>query len=61
MPVFDEAQHAPTMKDRPLKDLNNFMTTQEGLTLAKSFMRIGNLQLRRRIVDLIKQIDKDRN
>jgi hypothetical protein len=41
MPVFDEAQHAPTMKDRPLKDLNNFMTTQEGLTLAKSFKRIA--------------------
>src|SRR5262249_3476725 len=32
------------------------MTTPEGLRLAKSFMRISNVHVRRRIVDLIEQI-----
>jgi hypothetical protein len=33
--------------------LTDFMATREGLTLAKAFMQISNVQLRRRIVDLV--------
>jgi transcriptional regulator with XRE-family HTH domain len=58
---FDGAQHVPAARDRPLNDLTAFMATREGLALAKSFMRISSVQLRRRIVDLVEQIDKDRN
>jgi hypothetical protein len=34
----------------------DFMATSEGLALAKTFMRIGNKQVRRRIVDLVEEI-----
>jgi transcriptional regulator with XRE-family HTH domain len=37
----------------PIMDL---MATKEGLALAKAFMRIGNRQVRRRIVDLVEEI-----
>jgi transcriptional regulator with XRE-family HTH domain len=36
--------------------LTGFMATRDGLSLAKAFMRINNLDLRRRIVDLVEQI-----
>jgi transcriptional regulator with XRE-family HTH domain len=36
----------------------DFMATREGLTLAKAFMQINSVQLRRRIVDLVKQIEE---
>jgi transcriptional regulator with XRE-family HTH domain len=36
--------------------LNDFMATRDGLTLAKTFMKIGNIQLRRRIIDLVEKI-----
>src|SRR5712691_8125459 len=45
----------------PTDQFTAFMATQEGLTLAKSFMRIGNVQLRRRIVDLVTQIEEYRS
>ena len=34
------------------------MATREGLTLAKAFMQINSVQFRRRIVDLVKQIEE---
>ena len=34
----------------------DFMTTSEGLALAKAFMRIRNGQMRRRIIDLVEEI-----
>jgi hypothetical protein len=58
---FDGVAHvpAPTSRDTlPSPDsLTDFMATREGLTLAKAFMRISNIQLRRRIVDLVEQIE----
>jgi transcriptional regulator with XRE-family HTH domain len=44
-------------QDKSLASLNDFMATRDGLTLAKSFMRIDNINLRRRIVDLVEQIE----
>jgi hypothetical protein len=59
---FDGVAHvpAPTSRDTlPSPDsLTDFMATREGLTLAKAFMRISNIQLRRRIVDLVEQIEE---
>jgi transcriptional regulator with XRE-family HTH domain len=59
---FEGANHVPEggiqTDERPLDD---FMATREGLALAKAFMRINSTKLRRRIVDLVDQIDKDRN
>jgi transcriptional regulator with XRE-family HTH domain len=36
--------------------LTDFMATREGLSLAKAFLRINNIDLRRRIADLVEQI-----
>jgi hypothetical protein len=49
--------HLPTVaEDQSLLMLNDFMATRDGLTLAKAFRRIDNIQLRRRIVDLVEKI-----
>jgi transcriptional regulator with XRE-family HTH domain len=34
----------------------DLMSTSEGLALAKAFMRIANMKLRRRVVDLVEEI-----
>ena len=53
---------SPTVaQDQSLAKLNDFMATRDGLTLAKAFMRIGDTRLRRRIVDLVEQIERDRD
>ena len=39
----------------PLTDL---MATRDGLALAKAFMRISNVQLRQRIVNLVEEIEE---
>jgi len=39
-----------------LNPIMEFMSTKEGLALAAAFMRIGNVQVRRRIVDLVEEI-----
>ena len=36
--------------------VSDFLATSDGLSLTKSFMRIKNGKLRRRIVDLVEQI-----
>jgi transcriptional regulator with XRE-family HTH domain len=41
--------------------LTDFMATRHGLALAKAFMRIGSVQLRRCIVDLVEKIERNRN
>jgi transcriptional regulator with XRE-family HTH domain len=47
----------PTVaQDQSLAKLNDFMATRDGLTLAKAFMRIDDVQLRRRLVDLVEAI-----
>jgi transcriptional regulator with XRE-family HTH domain len=48
-------------QDQSLAKLNDFMATRDGLTLAKSFMRIGDNQVRRRIVDLVEEIERDQH
>ena len=51
--------HQPKVaKDQWLTKLNELMATRDGLTLAKSFMRIGDNQVRRRIVDLVEEIER---
>ena len=45
--------------NEPLDDLTEFMTTWEGVALARAFMQISNGQLRRWIVDLIEQIEQN--
>jgi transcriptional regulator with XRE-family HTH domain len=55
---FETASHHPftVAQDQSLANLNDFMATRDGLTLAKTFMKIGNIQLRRRIIDLVEKI-----
>jgi len=38
--------------------VTDFMATRDGLALAKAFMRIGNVQLRRRILHLVEEIEE---
>jgi hypothetical protein len=39
--------------------VSDFLTTADGLALAKAFMRIKNPAIRRRIVELVKYIARD--
>jgi transcriptional regulator with XRE-family HTH domain len=51
--------HPPKVaQDQSLTNLNDFMATRDGLTLAKAFMGIGDTKLRRRIVDLVEEIER---
>jgi transcriptional regulator with XRE-family HTH domain len=38
-------------------EIAEFMATREGLTLAKSFMRLSNRQMRQQIVSLVEEIE----
>jgi transcriptional regulator with XRE-family HTH domain len=59
---FDGAPHvkagkkpvAPSLTD----EISAFMTTRDGLALVKAFSRIDNVALRRRITDLVEQIEQ---
>jgi transcriptional regulator with XRE-family HTH domain len=47
----------PGMSDAPSPTyISDFLATSDGLALTKSFMRIKDAKLRRRIVDLVEQI-----
>jgi transcriptional regulator with XRE-family HTH domain len=39
----------------------DFMATRDGLALAKAFMRIGNVQMRRRILHLVEEIEANQD
>ena len=39
----------------------DFMATRDGLALAKAFMRIGNVQMRRRILNLVEEIEENQD
>jgi len=57
---FEPTSPLPVVaEDHALAALNHFMSTREGLMLAKSFMRIGDSRLRRRIIDLVEEIERD--
>lgn len=63
---FDGAPHVaaePISIGRlpPHEELTDFMATRDGLALAKAFMRIRRVDLRRRIVDLVEQIEQTRS
>jgi transcriptional regulator with XRE-family HTH domain len=60
---FETASPLPptVAQDQSLTNLNDFMATRDGLTLAKAFMRIGDTKLRRRIVDLVEEIERHQN
>jgi transcriptional regulator with XRE-family HTH domain len=47
--------------NEPINDLTEFMTTWEGVALAKAFMQISNVQIQRRIVDLVEQIEQNQD
>jgi transcriptional regulator with XRE-family HTH domain len=60
---FEGAPHAPGghhtggMSEAPSPAyVSDFLATSDGLSLTKSFMKIKNSKLRRRIVDLVEQI-----
>jgi transcriptional regulator with XRE-family HTH domain len=56
---FEEMLDVPAAAMQSSPDrFTDFMATREGLTLAKAFMQINSVQLRRRIVDLVKQIEE---
>jgi transcriptional regulator with XRE-family HTH domain len=42
----------------PTSDINGFMTTRDGLVLAKSFMRIKSMKLRRHLVQLVTDLEQ---
>jgi transcriptional regulator with XRE-family HTH domain len=49
--------HSTGMSEAPSPAyVSDFLATSDGLSLTKSFMRIKNGKLRRRIVDLVEQI-----
>jgi transcriptional regulator with XRE-family HTH domain len=54
---------APGSNERQLAtaEYTDFMATRDGLTLAKAFMRIGNVQLRRRILHLVEEIEENQD
>jgi len=59
---FEGAPHIPGERHGGLGEapsptyVSDFLATSDGLSLTKSFMRIKNSKLRRRIVDLVEQI-----
>jgi transcriptional regulator with XRE-family HTH domain len=57
---FDAVSQLPpsVAKDQPLTELTEFMATRDGLALAQAFMRIDSMQLRRRLVELVEQIEQ---
>jgi transcriptional regulator with XRE-family HTH domain len=54
-PDVSAARGAKTAAASPAA-IMDFMATSEGLALAKAFMRLTNIRLRRRIVDLVDEI-----
>jgi len=52
---------SPKGRSLPHDQFAEFMATRDGLTLAKSFMRISSIQVRRRIVALVEEIEEYRS
>jgi len=56
-PHIGGERHSGGMGEAPSPAyVSDFLATSDGLSLTKSFMRIKNSKLRRRIVDLVEQI-----
>jgi transcriptional regulator with XRE-family HTH domain len=63
---FEGSPHVPSGpspkgRSLPPDQFADFMATRDGLTLAKSFMRISSVQVRRRIVALVEEIEEYRS
>ena len=61
---FEGAPHSPGQpkgigEAPPPAYVSDFLATSDGLALTKAFMRLKDAKLRRRIVDLVKQIAGD--
>jgi hypothetical protein len=67
VPFFFEDAPMPETNERlgqhtaPLDEITGFMATQDGLDLARAFMRIRNIQLRRRIANLVNEIEASKS
>jgi hypothetical protein len=60
---FEGAPDALSMSKsdvRTLADMNDFVSSSEGLRLVAAFTRIENAYLRRRIVGLVQEMASDR-
>jgi len=55
-PDMPELRSSRKIATEPLDFVMEVISTKEGLALAKAFMRIINIQVRRRIVDLVEEI-----
>jgi transcriptional regulator with XRE-family HTH domain len=55
--LADKSERRSGGSPSPHDDIDELMATHDGLALAKAFMRIGNLKLRRRITELVKEIE----
>jgi transcriptional regulator with XRE-family HTH domain len=55
---FEDADGSSPRHDAPPDEITHFMATADGLALAKAFMRIRNVQVRRRIVALVSEIEQ---
>jgi transcriptional regulator with XRE-family HTH domain len=61
-PANTTAQPGDGMSEAPSPAyVSDFLATSDGLALTKAFMRISDMKLRRRIVDLVEQIAVDDN
>jgi hypothetical protein len=54
---FEGVTIAVESSDMPtVDDITKFLATSDGLALARAFMRIKNVTMRRRIVDLVREL-----
>lgn len=59
-PHIGESRHGGGMSEAPSPAyVSDFLSTSDGLSLTKAFMRIKNNKMRRRIVDLVEQIARE--
>jgi transcriptional regulator with XRE-family HTH domain len=52
-----EPSEAFSIKDSPAADINEFMATRDGLALAKAFMKIRSMKLRRQLASLVTDLE----
>jgi transcriptional regulator with XRE-family HTH domain len=57
---FEDADGSSPRHDAPPDEITPFMATADGLALAKAFMRIRNIEVRRRIAALVAEIEQNK-
>ena len=58
--LFEDADGSSPRHDAPPDEITRFMATAHGLALAKAFMRIRNIEVRRRIAALVAEIEQNK-